>query len=105
VNRFARVVLAIIMAGMACVAEIVPQFVTGSRWFSISARVASPLEMPRIDGTLVIPPLPEESDGVIDLYGNDVSPAVAEYSIDPLGSPYEVHSPQTELPRLASPKS
>jgi hypothetical protein len=105
VSRIARLVLAIIMAGMACVAEMVPRLVTGSQWFSMSVRVASPLEIPRVDATLVVPSLPEESDGVIDLYGNDVSPAVAEYSVDPLGSPYEVHSPQTELPRLASPKS
>ena len=41
----------------------------------------------------------------VDAYGNEVTPAVAEYSLDPAGSPYELHSPQTELPRLGSPKS
>jgi hypothetical protein len=41
----------------------------------------------------------------VDLYGNEVDDAIATYSIDPAGSPYEVHSPQTELPRLGSPKS
>jgi hypothetical protein len=41
----------------------------------------------------------------IDLYGNEVDDAIATYSVDPAGSPYEVHSPQTELPRLGSPKS
>jgi hypothetical protein len=46
-----------------------------------------------------------EVDGIIDLYGNEVSPAVATYSFDALGSLYEVHSPQTELPRLGSPKT
>ena len=46
-----------------------------------------------------------ESDGTIDLYGNDVTDAVAKYSLDATGSLYEVHSPQTELPRLGSPKS
>jgi hypothetical protein len=47
----------------------------------------------------------EDSNGIIDLYGNEVSPAIATYSFDALGSPYEVHSPQTELPRLGSPKT
>lgn len=43
--------------------------------------------------------------GSVDLYGNDVTDAVAKYSLDATGSLYEVHSPQTELPRLGSPKS
>jgi hypothetical protein len=45
------------------------------------------------------------SEDDVDAYGNEVTPAVAEYSLDPAGSPYERHSPQTELPRLGSPKS
>ena len=44
-------------------------------------------------------------DDDVDAYGNEVTPAVAEYSLDPAGEPYELHSPQTELPRLGSPKS
>jgi hypothetical protein len=51
------------------------------------------------------PDADEETDAIIDLYGNDVSPAVATYSLDAFGTPYEVHSPQTELPRLGSPKT
>jgi hypothetical protein len=46
-----------------------------------------------------------DTDGTVDLYGNEVIDAVATYSLDPAGSLYELHSPQTELPRLASPKS
>jgi len=46
-----------------------------------------------------------DSEDDVDAYGNEVTPAVAEYSLDPTGSPYERHSPQTELPRLGSPKS
>jgi hypothetical protein len=34
-----------------------------------------------------------------------VTSAVAKYTFDATGSLYEVHSPQTELPRLQSPKS
>ncbi len=41
----------------------------------------------------------------VDLYGNEVTDAIATYSVDPTGSLYELHSPQTELPRLGSPKS
>jgi len=47
----------------------------------------------------------DEADGIIDLYGNEVSDAVAKYTLDPAGALYELHSPQTELPRLSSPKS
>jgi hypothetical protein len=43
--------------------------------------------------------------GVTDLYGNDISDAVARYKLDAEGSLYELHSPRTELPRLGSPKS
>lgn len=47
----------------------------------------------------------DRADGVVDLYGNDVSDAVAEYTLDAAGSLYEVHSPRTELVHLASPKT
>ena len=46
-----------------------------------------------------------EDDEDEDLLGNPVSPAVATYKFDATGSPYETHSPQTELPRLGSGKS
>ena len=45
-----------------------------------------------------------EDDEDEDLLGNPVSPAVATYKFDATGSLYETHSPQTELPRLGSPK-
>jgi hypothetical protein len=44
-------------------------------------------------------------EGTVDLYGNEVSDAVAKYRTDVTGSLYELHSPHTELPRLGSPKS
>jgi hypothetical protein len=46
-----------------------------------------------------------DAKGAPDLYGNEVSNAVARYKLDDTGGLYEVHSPQTELPRLASPVS
>ena len=47
----------------------------------------------------------EEGNGAVDLYGNQVTDAVAKYKLDATGTLYELHSPQTELPRLPSPKS
>jgi hypothetical protein len=44
-------------------------------------------------------------DEVKDLYGNEVTAAVATYKFDATGTLYELHSPQTELAHLASPKS
>lgn len=41
----------------------------------------------------------------VDSYGNEITNAVAEYSLDPAGALYERHAPQIELPRLGSPKS
>jgi hypothetical protein len=46
-----------------------------------------------------------DAKGSPDFYGNEVSDAVARFKLDDAGSLYEVHSPQTELPRLASPIS
>jgi hypothetical protein len=43
--------------------------------------------------------------GSVDVLGNPVSDAVAKYKLDAAGSLYELHSPQTELPRLGAPKS
>jgi hypothetical protein len=48
---------------------------------------------------------PDEAAGFTDLYGNEVTDAVATYTFDQAGSLYELHSPQTELPRLGIPKS
>jgi hypothetical protein len=44
-------------------------------------------------------------DNEVDVFGNEVSSAVAEYSLDATGELYERHSPQTEVPHLGSPKS
>jgi hypothetical protein len=40
-----------------------------------------------------------------DMFGNEVTSAVATYKLDASGSLYEEHSPDTELPRLGSPTS
>ena len=41
----------------------------------------------------------------VDAYDNEVSNAVAQYSLDPAGALYELHAPQVEIPKLGSPKS
>ena len=41
----------------------------------------------------------------LDLYGNEVTDAVAKYRFDASGSLCELHSPQTEVPKLAPPKT
>jgi hypothetical protein len=46
-----------------------------------------------------------EDEKAVDAYGNEVSSAVAEYSLDAGGGSYELHSPQTDIPRLGSPES
>jgi hypothetical protein len=50
-------------------------------------------------------PLIEElgTDAQQDIYGNDVSHAIASYKRDPAGALYEEHSPRTEVPRLKPP--
>jgi hypothetical protein len=47
----------------------------------------------------------DDPDGTVDLFGNEVNDAVAKYKFDATGSLYELHSPQTEVPRLGSPKT
>jgi hypothetical protein len=39
----------------------------------------------------------------IDLYGNEIANPVARYRVDDRGALYEVHSPETEVPRLGPP--
>jgi hypothetical protein len=46
-----------------------------------------------------------DEESATDLYGNDVTAAVARYKLDAAGSLYEAHSPQTQLTKLGSPKS
>ncbi|HUR34720.1 MAG TPA: hypothetical protein VM032_13045 [Vicinamibacterales bacterium] len=46
---------------------------------------------------------PEPEQEQRDLYGNDISDAVAKYKSDRSGSVYEEHSPQTEVARLKPP--
>ena len=64
--------------------------------FHASTEPAAPL-FPRFDDV--------SSEDPLDLFGNPVSDAVATYKVDSTGTLYESHSPRTELPRLAPPKT
>ena len=108
-NGIARWGIAALMALLVPAALFTPQHVTPSHTAS-AAVVAAPSPSGPIATPGVVAGEAEtdsnETEAVIDLYGNErLSPAVATYSFDALGDLYEVHSPQTELPRLGSPKS
>lgn len=72
--------------------------------FAPQGPVAGPLETfaPRLR-----PPQQEEigRPEPTDLYGNEITVAVATYQWDSTGTLYEVHAPQIELPQLRPPKS
>jgi hypothetical protein len=40
-----------------------------------------------------------------DVYGNQITPAVADYLVDPYGEMYERHAPDTALLELGQPES
>lgn len=97
-NRIAGWGLALILTFLALAGLFTRQHAT-SLHTAPAATPAIPSKSPHVPG------VDAQDQGSIDLYGNDVSPAVATYSFDALGSLYEVHSPQTQLPRLGSPKT
>jgi hypothetical protein len=87
-----------------------PQLVTVTD-SAVPAVAASPSTLPgdkALPASAQAPDDPDAADpgdGFTDLYGNEVSDAIATYTFDQSGSLYELHSPQTELPRLGIPKS
>jgi hypothetical protein len=106
----ARVALKPVFVAMILIATtsplLAPQTPTDSG-ISTSTRVIPssterPLPYAQPDGPNA-PGTDEES--TTDLYGNDVTAAVARYKLDATGSLYEAHSPQTQMAKLGSPKS
>ena len=95
------VVLVVLVPIMIGCARLAPELIAPAPAHAVvSSSSTEPL--PR---RIFEPPREREDDGDVDLYGNDVTDAVAKYKLDSDGSLYELHSPQTQLPRLASPKS
>ena len=41
----------------------------------------------------------------VDLFGNEIETAIADYRVDRRGAVYERHSPETAVPKLGSPVS
>jgi hypothetical protein len=98
VGRFAFSVAILMLVANTLFA---PRVVTSS----LGAPVALASTAATTDGPNARRAQQEAAGGTVDLYGNEVSDAIATYSLDPAGSLYELHSPQTELPKLPSPKS
>jgi hypothetical protein len=74
--------------------------------FGAGRHVGHAMRHPGAHGSRIAttPAMPADSPA-IDAYGNEVTEAVATYKLDSSGDVYEEHSPQTEVPRLASPKT
>jgi hypothetical protein len=89
VKALGLVVIAVAVLSFAGGAVLTPQPVTASR--------PQPSVVEASRDSANSPPL--------DAYGNEITNAVAEYSLDPAGTLYELHTPQVELPHLGSPKS
>jgi len=45
----------------------------------------------------------EQRDPTVDLFGNEIEEAIADYRVDLRGTVYERHSPETAVSRLGSP--
>ena len=70
-----------------------------------SPTVASVQQLAVLSDNTTQPNTDADADPTVDFYGNEVTVAVAEYKIDAVGRLYELHSSQSALPRLGSPKS
>lgn len=98
----ALVALIPIMIGCA---RLAPELIAPAHGRYAAPSIApSSTEPPSPPPTLEMP-RDRDGEGDVDLYGNDVTDAVAKYKLDADGSLYELHSPQTQLPRLGRPRS
>jgi hypothetical protein len=70
-----------------------------------SVLTLQPVTSSRSHSSVVVTSQDAGGENGIDAYGNEVTNAVAEYSLDPAGALYERHAPQIEIPHLGSPKS
>lgn len=100
--RFGLVVAIPIL--MVCVL-LTPQLSRGSRVDALPDRAQTATTLAPEPSDTEEKEEKKDAERPVDLYGNEVTDAVAKYRFDATGSLYETHSPQTDLPRLASPKS
>ena len=99
-----RVVLVALVPIMIGCARLAPELIAPAQVHAAAKSIASSSTEPRRPREFELP-REREDEGNVDLYGNDVTDAVAKYKLDSDGSMYELHSPQTQLPRLGSPKT
>src|SRR4026209_458048 len=97
----AAVGFAVLLGG----AYLTPQLATSDDG-ALAIAPASPANMPAVTAVTSGDDRDagDPNDAFTDLDGNEVSDAIATYKFDQSGSLYELHSPQTELPRLGIPK-
>lgn len=94
---------------LAIVSVAVPRLVTERLVFAIQPANATHSADSRLDrrtGPGRLAPsadMFEDTSRRMDLRGNEIARPVARYRVDPRGTLYEVHSPQTEVPRLKAP--
>ena len=109
-NGAAQWILLTTMTGAAALTAVAgssvsPRFFAPSSNPPVVAHAAAHADMARQSSTIEVPPDRDGTDDSdTDLYGNDVTDAVATYQLDAAGSLYETHSPRTELPRLKPPR-
>ena len=95
-------IVAIAMTSPLLAPSVLTYSGTSTSTHVIPSSTERPLPYAQPDG----PNAPSADDeSTTDLYGNDVTAAVARYKLDATGSLYEAHSPQTQLAKLGSPKS
>ena len=105
-----------IIPGVIVCALLTPQFTRSqsAAWIRPATQAFDRVDRSRLSFDIDLAPNLRESEPsdraddnetTTDLYGNEVTDAVAKYKLDAEGSLYELHSPHTELPHLASPKS
>jgi hypothetical protein len=94
---------------VACLPSVAVEWLTARQ--PRSPAVAYPAERSSsiaADGFPALPPAPPEGEyepvSEYDLRGNEILRPVERYSIDHRGTLYELHSPQTEIPRLSPPE-
>ena len=94
---------------VACLPSVAVEWLTAP-WLR-SPAVAYPAERSSSIAGDAFPTLPPEPPAVedepvseYDLRGNEILRPVERYSIDHRGTLYELHSPQTEIPRLSPPE-
>lgn len=102
--------LALLGTTWACACLVVPPLVVDwlvphpSPVLARRERPPIPPAFPRRETAAARPTREPEAPRRIDLYGNEVANPVARYRVDDRGTLYEVHSPETEVPRLAPPR-